>query len=224
MNCKKRYLKQIETMNIYHQFIIYLQFLEQKGFSLDEKVYLEKHHILPFHAGGKKNGPVVLCTTKNHMLAHYYRSLSYGELGDKVCFKMRQKQTMLVQERSLLGINKMRQNKINFFKSNWQRVQGSKPKKTKKSNLQLKACQQMGLLNQTPLVKKRLSKKTKWTYKKNRLYSIEILPSVKHLIEVIKKKNDKLKIKPFQESSLFYKVLKGQRKQAYGWKLVFVYL
>lgn len=114
MNCKKRYLKQIETMNIYHQFIIYLQFLEQKGFSLDEKVHLEKHHILPFHAGGKKNS----------------------------------------------------------------------------------------------------------------LYSIEILPqpSVKHLIEVIKRKNDKLKIKPFQESSLFYKVLKRQRKQAYGWKLVFVYL
>ena len=48
--------------NIYEQFIKYLK-KEEKKLNLKEK-NLEKHDILPLHAGGKKESPVVLCTEK----------------------------------------------------------------------------------------------------------------------------------------------------------------
>lgn len=116
--------------NIYEQFINYLKKEEPKLNCKDDN--LEKHHILPLHAGGLKNGPIVLCTTKNHTLAHYYRFLAYGELGDKVCFQMRQNIKMSTKQRSLLGVNKLKKNKINFFNYKWQSIQGSKKKKYQK--------------------------------------------------------------------------------------------
>lgn len=64
---------------IYEQFIKYLKEKEKNLTLIDKN--LEKHHILPLHAGGQKDGPIILCTQQNHTLAHYYRYLSYGELG-----------------------------------------------------------------------------------------------------------------------------------------------
>ncbi len=49
--------------NIYEQFIDYLK-EEEKKLNLNDK-NLEKHHILPLHTGGLKDGPVLLCTSKN---------------------------------------------------------------------------------------------------------------------------------------------------------------
>lgn len=72
---------------IYNPFICYLQFLEKKGFTLEEQKTLEKHHIMPLHDDGSKKGPVVLCTAKNHTLAHFYRFLTWQQLGDQICFQ-----------------------------------------------------------------------------------------------------------------------------------------
>lgn len=105
---------------IYEQFIEYLKKEESK------------YHILPLHAGGLKNDPVVLCTNKNHTLAHYYRFWSYNEVGDLVAYKMMSGFTMSSQERALLGVQKMKRDKINFFNPTWQSKQGSKKKKLKK--------------------------------------------------------------------------------------------
>jgi hypothetical protein len=41
---------------------------------------------------------------------------------------MRSGINMSTQERSLLGIKKMKENKISFFDSTWQSIQGSKKK------------------------------------------------------------------------------------------------
>ena len=49
---------------IYEQFIEHLKNEEQKR-DLNDK-NLEKHHILLLHDGGQKNGPVILCSSKNH--------------------------------------------------------------------------------------------------------------------------------------------------------------
>jgi hypothetical protein len=49
---------------IYEQFIEYLK-TKEKNLDLNNK-NLEKHHILPLHTGGKKDGEVVLCTFKDH--------------------------------------------------------------------------------------------------------------------------------------------------------------
>jgi hypothetical protein len=73
--------------NIYYQFIDYLK-KEEKKLNKNHK-NLEKHHIVPLHDGGKKNGSIVLCTTKNHTLAHYYRYLAFRQKGDYIAFIMR---------------------------------------------------------------------------------------------------------------------------------------
>ena len=41
---------------------------------------IEKHHIIPKHAGGSNEiNNIVLFSTKNHTFAHYYRFLAYQE-------------------------------------------------------------------------------------------------------------------------------------------------
>lgn len=128
----KKRNKNRKRVLIYDQFIEYLKNEERKGFQSQESLDLEKHHILPLHAGGEKNGPVVLCSSRNHKLAHYYRYLTYRQLGDKVCFQMRRGCKMSSSEKALLAIQKMKREKIGFFNSKWQSVQGKKTKKNQK--------------------------------------------------------------------------------------------
>ena len=61
-------------MTIYEQFSEHLKNAE-KQLDLNDK-NLEKHHILPLHAGGLKKGPMVLCSSQEHTLTHYYRFLA----------------------------------------------------------------------------------------------------------------------------------------------------
>jgi hypothetical protein len=59
-----------------HSYTIYDQFihtLKSTIRNLGKQKGLEKHPILPIHDGGLKSGETVLCTPKNHTLAHYYR-------------------------------------------------------------------------------------------------------------------------------------------------------
>ncbi len=148
----------INNLNIYEQFINYLK-IEEPYLDLKSS-NLERHHIIPIHANGSKNGETVLCTSKNHILANYYRYLAYGELGDKVCFQMRQNIKMSTKQRSLLGVNKLKKNKICFFDSKWQSIQGSKKKKVPKTIKQIKFCKEIGLSNKKQTLKIFLTKKT----------------------------------------------------------------
>ena len=218
-------------VNIYEQFILHLK-KEEKHLNLKSQ-NLEKHHILPLHDGGLKNGEVVLCTSKNHTLAHYYRFLAYNKLGDKVCFQMRKNSKMSSRQRALLGVEKLKRNKINFFDSNWQSVQGSKKKKVPKTLKQLKACQKIGLNKQKKLLKILLTKKTKWKLSYNSKNKTQVIykiiqpkQSFQQIIALLKETSYQ---KNFKENhvfdiSCFYKVIKGQRKTAYGWSLDYIYM
>jgi hypothetical protein len=125
-------MKKRKTMTfIYDLFIEYLKNEEKKGFKSCESLDLEKHHIVPLHDGGEKNGPVVLCTRKNHTLAHYYRYLTYGQHGDKICFQMRRGSKMSSKQRALLAVQKLKREKIGFFDPKWQSIQGKKKKSQK---------------------------------------------------------------------------------------------
>ena len=46
---------------------------------------------------------------------------------------------------SLLGVQKLRRKKLNFFDSNWQSIQGKKPKKKLKTKNQIEQCRSVGL-------------------------------------------------------------------------------
>lgn len=118
--------------NIYKQYITYLVQLEKKLYFSQKNLILEKHHILPLHDGGKKDGPIVRCSSKNHTLAHYYRYLAYDQFGDKVAYTMRQGCKISLKEMALLAVQKLQREKISFYNSEWQSVQGKKPKKKQK--------------------------------------------------------------------------------------------
>jgi hypothetical protein len=120
-----------------------------------EKLNLEKHHIIPFHNGGLKSGPVILCTPENHVLAHYYRYLAYRQKGDLIAFTMRQNQKISSRARALLGVEVHKKNKTGFFSSTWQAKQGKKGgKKTGRNN---------GVLaRQGKIMRKTLKRTTYW--------------------------------------------------------------
>jgi len=51
---------------------------------------LEKHHILPLHAGGNNNSDnLILLSIEDHALAHFYRFLAYLDKNDKLAYLFR---------------------------------------------------------------------------------------------------------------------------------------
>lgn len=206
---------------------------------------VEKHPILPLHDGGLKNGPVVLCTPKNHVLAHYYRYPAYRQKGDLVAFIMRQNQKISSRARALLGVEIHKKNKTGFYNSTWQAEQGKKGgTKTGRKN---------GVLTrQGEIMRETLKRITYWEY----LYPISNQNSQKKakktpalLIKTgfnltspsearVPKKSIALQINPqetftdlvnllrpispkeIKDVSSFAKVARGQRLSYYGWQLI----
>lgn len=53
-------------------------------------ITMEKHHILPKHAGGDDNEKnIILFTTRQHILAHLLRFLEKGEMDDWKAYAFR---------------------------------------------------------------------------------------------------------------------------------------
>ena len=72
---------------------------------------------------------------------------------------MRNGSTMSSKDRSLLGVQKMKKEKINFFNSDWQSLQGSKPKNVKKTKKQIESCKKTGFNNKKRNFKNTFNKK-----------------------------------------------------------------
>jgi hypothetical protein len=220
------------NQNIYQQFIEYLK-KEEKQLNLKTN-NLEKHHIKPLHYGGLPDGEVVICSAKNHTLAHYYRYLTFKQVGDSVAFKMRWNQTIGIRERAKLAVEKNKKLKNLFWDTKWQSIQGKKggiKGGSANSFNQYKARQKVGfsygkktgIKNASLNLKKFLSKQTTWLYKPKNKPTIKIViapqKSFSYLIDILIKIS-KIKI----NKSSFYKIVHGQRKQMYGWSLVFIKL
>ena len=113
-------------MDIYVDVINYLKKDEKHLLKKTNHRNLERHHIIPFHQGGFKEGPVILCTSRNHALAHYYRYLDYKQKGDFVAFTMRSNQRIGSSERAFLAVKKNKLVGNLFWDSKWQAKQGKK--------------------------------------------------------------------------------------------------
>jgi len=71
-----------EKLDIYQQFI---DSLKIKKYVIG--TFLEKHHILPLHAGGdNSSGNLISLSIKDHALAHFYRFLAYNDKNDKLAY------------------------------------------------------------------------------------------------------------------------------------------
>jgi hypothetical protein len=211
-----------KATDIYKQFIEYLKSIESPK-NLDLNPNLEKHHIVPKHAGGALSSEVVICCSSNHMLAHFYRFLAYGERGDWVCYCMRKNQKISTRDRALLGVEKCKKLGINFWNSEWQRKQGKKGGKIsglKNTPKQFAARSQVGLKNQSVFLKKILSKEMIWLYKTNETSFFKTTKpqnSISNLVNILQSQTPDLNKK--MDKSSFNKILYGTRKQIYGWSL-----
>ena len=118
--------------NVYDEFINHL-----KSCEYGEGTKLEKHRILPQHAGGsyKQVNNVILCSFENHRLAHYYRFLTHREAGDFIAWKLMSgrseeaSRAMASYAGSLGGVVSQKQNKEKlalFYDANWQKKHGYK--------------------------------------------------------------------------------------------------
>lgn len=227
-------------MFIYDQFIEYLK-IEENKLKLKEiylKKYsnLEKHHILPKHAGGI-NDSVVICTKRHHTLAHYYRYLQYGEAGDKIAYTMRWNLPDGLDNRIKLAIETNKKRGNSFWNSDWQKEQGKKGGKiTGRKN---------GLVNRKDIMRETMQRYTYWQFTyKNQEEKIKFLKN-KNLIEnnniVIVESNNNfaiVKLKPqftfadvssilntislvtIKDSNSFSKIARGERKKYYNWELI----
>ena len=196
----------------------------------------EKHHILPLHDGGLKNGPTVLCSSQEHTLAHYYRYLAYRQRGDLVAYKMRWNQKLSLSERSQLAVEKNKQLKNTFWNSEWQSIQGQKGGSkggSVNSIKQFKAQQKIGKKygrktgqnNASKNLKKLLSKEITWVYSttnNQEIKKVTIKPqqSFANVIAILNQQGTQ-KIK---NPATFYKIMHGKRKKLYGWSIFFVKL
>ena len=223
--------------NIYEQFINYLK-SKQNQLNYSKEDNLEKHHIIPIHDKGLKNGEVVLCTSKEHTLAHYYRYLAFKQKGDYVAFTMRWNQKIGLKERSLLGVKKNKNLGNTFWNSEWQSIQGKKGGKVSGQKNAL-------LYRQSYIMKETIKNFTYWEFTFNNKKNINYFLNNKKLIEnnniFIYEYNYKFvifKVKPqitfteltnilnktnlclIKDVSSFAKIARGQRKKYYNWKLL----
>ena len=70
---------------IYEEFIEYCYSIEKS--EEESRIYMERHHVIPKHCGGTNDkSNIIKLSRKNHILAHYYRWLSYNSKSDKIAF------------------------------------------------------------------------------------------------------------------------------------------
>lgn len=70
---------------VYEQFICHCREIEESQIS--SGIYLETHHIVPKHCGGS-NSPdnLIRLSRKDHILAHFYRWISYESQKDRIAY------------------------------------------------------------------------------------------------------------------------------------------
>ena len=104
-------------------------FLKEKAKALQPGPGVQRHHILPLHAGGHKKGETVLCTLKDYGKAHLIRYKVFGSAKDKIAGLFILHQTaMAVAARQALIVSKNRALKQNMFDATWQKIQANKIK------------------------------------------------------------------------------------------------
>lgn len=76
--------------------ILYKKHIEKcQSQNLLEGEYYEKHHIIPkYQGGGNESKNLVKLTHHQHIMAHYILWRLYGNLEDKIAYKMMQGQTI----------------------------------------------------------------------------------------------------------------------------------
>lgn len=215
--------------NIYDDFI---EAIKSKEYPVE--IPLECHHICPKHAGGtEEKSNKIFLSAEDHMLAHYYRFMVFQEKGDRLAFLLIKKQTTesrKIMQELAVAANKEKGNL--FWNSEWQRKQGQKGGSlggSANTPAQFLARQAVGRVQgarvgrtrQSDRLKAYFSKRMIWKYQKalhdQENLSIEVIPC-DTWTAVVAQLNAAVPDSIKNETS-FIKVLYGERKQMYGWRI-----
>lgn len=114
---------------MYAQYIEILKKKQQKGFA--KGVLIHKHHIMPKHDGGAEDGPLVLCTIRDHARAHYIRYLVFGQTYDLCAYyglvnKNDEREKAMYKQ--IVETN--RQRGKTFFNNDFQKEMAVRPKRS----------------------------------------------------------------------------------------------
>ena len=122
-----------ENYLVYQQ---YIQYLRKKQGTYLKGTKLEKHRVVPKHAGGTYTPENILhMTFREHTLAHYYRFLEKKEKGDYIAFLFMSNQTedgrraLASFAGKIGGTENSRRNKVLqklFFDQEWQKQFGDR--------------------------------------------------------------------------------------------------
>ena len=212
-----------QAKQFYEEFLVYLQAKEYLS-----SVPLEKHHILPKHAGGgDEPSNLISISPEDHVAVHMCRYQAFGEKGDELAYLMRLTDSNeRAQLRAKAAVLANRQRGNGFFNSDWQRIQGLKGGKVSgsmntpeqqraRSRIGKMFGRTTGLGNQSSSLKEVLRHELHWVYNNGDKF---ITSPAKSAQEIITQLNE---LRPFsiKNSSAFYKVFHGERKKMYGWTL-----
>lgn len=221
-------LKTIEDAIVFHE--CFIEHLRKTTYS--SAIQLEKHHIVPKHAGGGDNPEnIIRISPEDHVAAHFYRYQAYLEIGDKVAYEMRIGDTnerARARAQAAVLANKTKKNL--FWNSDWQRIQGLKggkvagsqstpAQKAARRKVGLLFGKQVGLGNQSDALKQILSNYLEWEFIPDQaFFTIPPMESAYALIRELEL------LRPGQiiNFTSFYKVIHGSRVKMYGWRLVSV--
>jgi hypothetical protein len=207
-------------MTIYEQFI---EYCTTENFDSE---YYEKHHIVPKHSGGTDNKENLIYLPPHiHTLSHYYRWLTFQEIGDKVAYEMRWNQDLeSVKLRSQLAVETNKEKGNLFWNSEWQREQGLKGgTRGGSANTQNQFIarqkvgktygKQVGLSRQKSDLVEILKNSTTWKHKTGKT---AILPPQESVTKLCEELQD-IEYFDTPNKSLIGKLLRGEKKQLYGW-------
>jgi hypothetical protein len=208
----------------------------------NDGIRYETHHILPKFAGGSnKPDNLIRLPVRIHILAHLIRFLEFGELKDYNVFLFRKNTLgwdLTTHGKRMAARNKLL--KLTFWDPNVQSELGKRGgtkgglANTKKQfqarqKVGLEYGRTVGLSNQKDELKRTLACTLLFESTVNPSIQVPIFPCsvtmdiVRELNKVLEARGlDSLKIdmERVKNGGAFYNLLKGKKKQVYGWKIV----
>lgn len=224
------------------KYIRFCEILNEKQKN-DPNIIFEKHHIVPWYAGGTDDPKnLVLLTCRQHILVHLLRYLELGQNQDFLAYVLQNasKEVDLSTHGKRMG-EFYRQNGMFFFDPKFQSEQGKKGGKKggfAKTQLQQEARSKVGkiwgpivgLANQGDDLKKALSYLMVFRHEKENVEII--LPPMKsaaavfdylHIMLVAIGKEhlfSKDTVKKAKGGGPMYTLIRGKKKRIYGWTII----
>jgi hypothetical protein len=216
--------------------------------SLEQKIIIEKHHILPrFDGGQDTNENIIFLTIKDHVIAHWLRWQVLNKSGDKIAFYFRINDTENAVKARLESISHARQkdrleNK-GFFNSDFQRemgLRGGSSGGLKNTPAQYAARQKVGqtygretgISNQKETLKDFVGGYSIWSHSKKHQDSSNykvirndetffLVSPKKAFVDIVKVLADFVPDSiPINNAATMHALVYQQRKFKYGWCIV----